>query len=130
MVNGDENAAVESKVQAEVERSVILQVSKEVSSPVERSDTTDATQILSAGVVDGSESKSVSIHSFFFMCLFQSVVSHTHSLHSCSIIPLSIFSAWVLASFRSRFAFGTCRIIARDHKRILICQLAFQECIT
>jgi hypothetical protein len=58
MVNGDENAAVESKVQAEVERSVILQVSKEVSSPVERSDTTDATQILSAGVVDGSESKS------------------------------------------------------------------------
>ncbi|KAG0591511.1 hypothetical protein M758_1G177100 [Ceratodon purpureus] len=57
-VNGDENSAVESKVQAEVEQSVILQVSKEVSSPVEQSDTTDTTQILSAGVVDGSESKS------------------------------------------------------------------------
>ena len=57
-MNGDENSAVESKVQAEVEQSVILQVSKEVSSPVEQSDTTDTTQILSAGVVDGSESKS------------------------------------------------------------------------
>lgn len=57
-MNGDDNSAVENKVQAEVEQSVILQVSKEVSSPIEQSDTTDTTQVLSAGVVDGSESKS------------------------------------------------------------------------
>ena len=56
-MNGDENSAVESKVQAEAEQSVILQVSK-VSSPAEQSDTTDTTQILSAGAIDGSESKS------------------------------------------------------------------------
>jgi len=57
-VNGDENSAVESKAQAEVEQTVVVQVSKEPSSPVEQSDTTDGTQILSTGVVDASESKS------------------------------------------------------------------------
>nr|XP_024372071.1 squamosa promoter-binding-like protein 9 isoform X2 [Physcomitrium patens] len=56
-VNGDENSAVESKAHAEVEQSVVVQVSKEASSPVEQSDTTDTTQILSAGIVDGSGSR-------------------------------------------------------------------------
>jgi hypothetical protein len=57
-MNGDENSAVESKAQARVEQNVVVQVSKEASSPVEQSDTTDGTQILSAGVVEVSESKS------------------------------------------------------------------------
>lgn len=56
-MNGDENSAVESKAHAEVEQSVVVQVSKEASSPVEQSDTTDTTQILSAGIVDGSGSR-------------------------------------------------------------------------
>ena len=56
----DKNSALESKVQAEVEQSITLKVSEEVSSPGEQCETTDTTQILSAGVIfDSFATKSV-----------------------------------------------------------------------
>jgi hypothetical protein len=103
----DKNSALESKVQAEVEQSITLKVSEEVSSPGEQCETTDTTQILSAGVIfdsfstksDGKDSKKfrdllsrtfyllIQRRSHFpfnisFSCVFHYAVNHTHALDS------------------------------------------------
>lgn len=97
-MNGDENSAVESKTQAEVEQNVVVQVSKEASSPVEQSDTTDGTHILSTGVVDASESKSDGKD---FLCFYWFPESRIFICHSDVIIIFQLFFRFLMCLFVS-----------------------------
>jgi hypothetical protein len=92
-VNGDEKSAVESKAQAEVEQNVVVQVCKEVSSPVEQSGTTDGTQILSTGVVDASESKSDGKE---FLRFYQFPERRTFICHFDVIIIFQLFFQFLM----------------------------------